>query len=128
MAPVLLLLLLTAACGNSMSVTGQLSDEEYSALSPQAHVFAARLDFNRVLSIVTTYARQPACSATVIVGCSDTEVVRYARDILKEIDGILDEAEIVVRGGGDAPVSSLEASRTALGRLTTYLVAKGALQ
>lgn len=122
-------LLLTglSACGNRLSVTGQLSDAEYAALSPAAHVLAAKQDYNRVLAIVAEYAKQPPCTEIVIVGCSDTAIVQHAYDVLKPIDEILDEAEIVVRGGGDAPVDTLELARTALNRLMTWLIAKEVL-
>ena len=118
---IVLTLFLLAACSTT---TGQLTDAERAAMGPQHYVFAARLDYNRLINIVDVYAGQPACSEVVLISCSETVVVGTALLWLVEADEALDIAEVIVRGGGATPDDLLAVSRAALVKLAAYLVAK----
>jgi hypothetical protein len=93
-------------------------------MKPVHHVYAARLDYNRILSQFSSYAEQPACSETIIVSCSEGVVVLTALRYFRTADKALDEAELIVREGGNTPESLLSGSRKALAALNAYLVAK----
>jgi hypothetical protein len=115
--------LLVGACG--MTTSGQLTDAEYDQMSPAHHIYAARLDYNRLLGKVVTYASQPQCTEVVVVACSEDVVVNTAFNVLVEVDTSLGKAESMVKGviPGD-PMGLLGGSRQALATLSAYLVAK----
>jgi hypothetical protein len=117
----ILLFLLTACQATTFS---QLTDAERALMKPVHHVYAARLDYNRLLQLFLNYSRQPPCSETLVVACSEGVVVLTALDYFREVDTMLDQAEVIVRGGGDTPESLLSGSRRALATLSAYLVAK----
>ena len=116
------LALFLAACAGT--TTGQLTDAERDQMKPVHHVFAARLDYNRLLTQVAAYSLQPACGEVVVVACSEGVVVVTALSYLTKADEALDTAEMIVRGGGDTPEDLLSGSRRALATLSAYLVAK----
>ena len=117
--------LLAGAC--SMTTVGQLTEAEKEAMTPALHVFAARQDYNRVLQVVGTYASQPTCTAQVVVACADTEVLQFVFPIMSEADEVLDTAESLVMAGfvemSDV-AGKVTMSRTAVAKVTAYLVAK----
>lgn len=119
--PVLFLLLANCSLTTTHS---QLTEEERDALTPQLRVYEVRKDYNRLAMRVDDYAKQPPCTETLVTACSDTEVVLTAYDWLRDADVALDEAEVIVRGGGATPEGKLSLSRDALRRLSTYLAAK----
>lgn len=117
-------LLLIVVGGCASPTIGELSPEDREAMTPVHYVAAARLDLNRLLRTVNSYAQQPRCTEVVVVGCSDDVVVQTALTYLKEADSALDEAEIIVRSGGDTPEELIGSARGALARVSAYLVAK----
>lgn len=121
--PMIALSLLIGAC--SVTTTGQLTDAEFDQLTPAQHVYAARLDYNRMLKQFVNYAGQPACTNVVIVACSETIVVRKAFDAFLVVDETLDNAELMVAGtlAGD-PLALVGNSRRSLATLSAYLIAK----
>lgn len=118
----LVFILFVVGCGQT--TVGGLTDEERALMSPQHYVYAARLDYNRMLGVVEKYASQPPCTNVEVVACSEDRVIEVSLGILKEADTALDEAEVIVRAGGATPEAKLATSRAAIAKLTAYLVAK----
>lgn len=110
------LILVVVACASSMA-----------DLSPQQRVFALKSEFNLLLDEVVDYANQPPCTATMVVACHDPVVVAQAGNLAFEADGVLDQAEAVVRAGGSAEdaASLAQLARAAIAQLSAYLIQEG---
>lgn len=110
------LILLLAACASTMA-----------DLTPQQRVFALKSEFDLLLDQVVDYAEQPPCTATIVVACHDPSVVARAGELAFETDGVLDQAEAVVRAGGtpEDAASYAQLARAAVAQLSAYLIQEG---
>jgi hypothetical protein len=101
-----------------------------AGITPQQQVYALQRDYEEALVEVEAYSNLPECAPTVHTACYDQAVLDRLIDTSGHVDGLLDDAEAVVR---DPAMSTTEVgayvnvARAALIRLTTILIAEGIL-
>ncbi len=61
-------------------------------LSAEARLYQAQGEFNILMEAAINYARRPRCTATLVLACSDAQVVGEALRAAERIDTALDTA------------------------------------
>lgn len=116
-------LLMLGACAES-----GLTPTEQAALTPADRVFELRSEFEMLTRVGANYAKQPACSATLVTACHDKAVTAALSKYGHAADDQIKSAEVLVRSGTATPAqtdSAITGARTALASLSAYVVAKG---
>lgn len=109
---IVLLTALIGACG------GGLTKEEAAALTPEQKIFKLANELNIAFEPAVAYALQPKCTATVVVACHHTGVVKIMLGLREEATAAIK----VARGTPDAAGAALLA--TAVRRILAALQAE----
>lgn len=124
--------LIAAAVAVSLGACAVVSGSEtgpevrFEELTPATQVYVLKDQFDTQLDMLKAYAAQPACSATVVVGCHDPKVVDRLAQLAAEVDAALDLAEASVFSGSDDAADQIMAARAMLNQLINAYVAKEA--
>lgn len=120
------LLIAVILTASACAFSGQfLTDEEQAALTPQSRAFQLQGEFNILLDAANTYAAQPFCTATLITGCADPDIVVRISEVAEASRPAIDAAQVAARSGAGNSTALSAAARVGVAQLSALLITEG---